>query len=74
MWFGHGDSPPSPGRTMLPDYGGIEIMLPKLQAGVLVAIDELLTTPQRSRLHRWMQAVDAQLDQAAEYLGLTGDA
>lgn len=86
LWFGHGDSPPSPGRTMLPDYGGIEIMLPKLQAGVLVAIDELLltfsdarvdtrlTTPQRSRLHRWMQAVDAQLDQASEYPGLAGDA
>lgn len=84
MWYGHADSPPSSGCTMLPDYGGIEIGLPKLQAGVLVAIDELLltfsdarndtrlTTPQRSRLHRWMQAVDVQLDQAAEYLGLIG--
>lgn len=86
MWYGHADSPPSPGHTMLPDYGGIEIALPRLQAGVLVAIDELLltfsdaridtrlTTPQRSRLHRWMQAVDVQMDQAAEYLGLAGGA
>lgn len=86
MWYGHGDSTPSSGRTMLPEYGGIEIALPKLQAGVLVAIDELLltfsnarsdtrlTTPQRSRLYRWMQTVDAQLDLAAEYLGLTGGA
>lgn len=84
LWFGHAESPPSSGYTMLPDYDGIEISLPRLQAGVLVAIDELLltfsdartdarlTTPQRSRLHRWMQAVDAQLDVAAAYLGLIG--
>lgn len=84
MWYGHGNSPPSPGYTLLPEYGGIEIALPKLQAGVLVAIDEQLltfsdaredtrlTTPQRSRLHRWMQAVDAELDRAAHYLGLAG--
>ncbi|EIF28990.1 CobQ/CobB/MinD/ParA nucleotide binding domain-containing protein [Burkholderia sp. Ch1-1] len=82
MWYGHATSPPSSGYTMLPDYEGIEIAFPRLQAGVLVAIDELLltfsdargdtrlTTPQRSRLHRWMQAVDAQLDEAAKYLGL----
>jgi hypothetical protein len=84
LWYGHGDSPPSTGYTMLSGYGGIEIAFPKLQAGVLVAIDELLltfsdaredtrlTTPQRSRLHRWMQAVDAALDEAADYLGLAG--
>jgi hypothetical protein len=84
MWYGHADSPPSSGYTMLPDYGGVGIAFPRLQAGVLVAIDELLltfsdaredtrlTTPQRSRLHRWMQAVDAELDEVAEYLGLAG--
>ena len=82
MWYGNATCSASPGRTMLAESGGIEIALPKLQAGVLVAIDELLltfsaaredtrlTTPQRSRLHRWMQAVDAEFDQAAEYLGL----
>lgn len=85
LWYGHADSPPSSGYTMLPDYGGIEIAFPRLQAGVLVAIDELLltfsdarkdtrlTTPQRSRLHRWMQAVDAELGEATGYLGLVGN-
>lgn len=84
MWYGHANSAPSAGYTMLPEYGGIEIVFPKLQAGVLVAIDERLltfsearedtrlTTPQRSRLHRWMLAVDAELDEAAAYLGLAG--
>ncbi|MBB2984574.1 MAG: cobalamin biosynthesis protein CobQ [Paraburkholderia tropica] len=84
MWYGSAYSAPSPGRAMLSGHGGVEIVLPRLQAGVLVAIDELmltfsaaredtrLTTPQRSRLHRWMQALDVQLDAAADYLGLTG--
>lgn len=84
MWYGNANNAPSPGKAMLLEFGGIEIALPKLQAGVLVAIDDLmltfsdaredtrLTTPQRSRLHRWMQAVDAELDEVAEYLGLAG--
>ncbi|WP_228983030.1 cobalamin biosynthesis protein CobQ [Paraburkholderia gardini] len=83
MWYGHANSPPSSGYTMRPDYGGVEIAFPRLQAGLLVAIDELLltvsdaredtrlTTLQRSRLHRWMQAVDAEPDEVTGYLGLT---
>ncbi|MDB5832257.1 MAG: cobalamin biosynthesis protein CobQ [Caballeronia sp.] len=84
MWYGNANNAPNPGKAMLQEFGGIEIALPKLQEGVLVAIDDLmltfsdaredtrLTTPQRSRLHRWMRAVDAELDEIAEYLGLTG--
>ncbi len=84
MWYGNANTSPNAAQAMLSEYGGIEIALPKLQAGVLVAIDELmltfsdaredtrLTTPQRSRLHRWMQAVDAELNDVADYLGLTG--
>ncbi|PVY30284.1 hypothetical protein C7413_113173 [Paraburkholderia silvatlantica] len=83
MWYGNANNAPSSGRTMLPQFGGVEIALPQLQAGVLVALDELmltfsaaredsrLTTPQRSRLHRWMRALDDQLDRAATSLGLT---
>ncbi|MEX3841146.1 cobalamin biosynthesis protein CobQ [Paraburkholderia sp. BR10882] len=83
MWYGGTHAEASPGRAMLSEAGGIEITLPKLQAGVLVAIDDLmltfsqaredrrLTTPQRSRLHRWMQALDGELDEAAQWLGLT---
>ncbi|WP_144158057.1 cobalamin biosynthesis protein CobQ [Paraburkholderia sp. BCC1885] len=82
MWYGNAQAEPNPGQAMLRDSGGIEIALPKLQAGVLVAIDDLmltfsdaredarLTTPQRSRLYRWVKAVDAELDKAAEFLGL----
>ncbi|MET3448797.1 cobalamin biosynthesis protein CobQ [Ralstonia sp. 1138] len=82
MWYGNEHNPPSAGHTMLRQYGGVEIALPKLQAGVLVAIDDLmltfsdacedkrLTTPQRSRLFRWMRAVDAELDGVAPLLGL----
>lgn len=84
MWYGNANNAPSSGRTMLLAYGGIEVALPKLQAGVLVAIDELLltfsaaredsrlTTPQRSRLYRWMQAVDTELDRVSSVLGLDG--
>ncbi|MBN3808156.1 cobalamin biosynthesis protein CobQ [Paraburkholderia sp. Ac-20347] len=82
MWYGNAHNTPSSGLTMLHEVGGIEIALPRLQAGVLVAIDDLmlsfsdartdarLTTPQRSRLHRWMQALDDELDEAAQLLGL----
>ncbi|MEK6291024.1 MAG: hypothetical protein V4793_06480 [Paraburkholderia tropica] len=84
MWYGNTNNVPSSGHTMLPQFGGVEIALPKLQAGVLVAIDELLltfsaaredsrlTTPQRSRLYRWMQAVDAELNQVSSMVGLDG--
>lgn len=83
MWYGNANTSTNPGQAMMREYGGVEITLPKLQAGVLVAIDDLmltfssaredkrLTTPQRSRLYRWMQALDAQLDEVTEYLGLT---
>jgi hypothetical protein len=82
LWYGNANNAPNPGQALLNESGGVEITLPKLQAGVLVAIDDLmltfsdaredtrLTTPQRSRLHRWMQALDAQLDEVREYLGL----
>ncbi|MFX1716147.1 cobalamin biosynthesis protein CobQ [Paraburkholderia sp. A1RO-5L] len=82
LWYGNANTCANPGRAMLQESGGVEITLPNLQAGVLVAIDDLmltfsdaredtrLTTPQRSRLHRWMQALDTQLDDAAKYLGL----
>jgi hypothetical protein len=82
LWYGNANNVPNPGQALLKESGGVEITLPKLQAGVLVAIDDLmltfsdaredtrLTTPQRSRLHRWMQALDAQLDEVTEYLGL----
>lgn len=84
LWYGNANNAPNPGRARLLESSGVEITLPKLQAGVLVAIDDLmltfsdargdarLTTPQRSRLHRWMQAVDTQLDAAGRYLGLAG--
>ncbi|WP_213297210.1 cobalamin biosynthesis protein CobQ [Paraburkholderia sacchari] len=83
LWYGNANTAPNPGQAMLREFGGVEIALPKLQAGVLVAIDDLLltftdaredtrlTTPQRSRLHRWMQALDAQLDEVTVYLGLS---
>lgn len=84
MWFGDGNgNPPSRGRAMLPDYGGEEIDLPKLQAGVMVAIDDRmmrfadaaadgspLSRAQRSRLIRWMKDTDAQLDKVADKIGL----
>lgn len=84
MWFGDGNgNPPSRGRAMLPDFGGSEIDLPKLQAGVMVAIDDRmmrfsdaaadgspLTRAQRSRLIRWMKDTDAQLDKVADKIGL----
>jgi hypothetical protein len=85
LWYGNANTAPSSGCTMLAQYSGIEIALPKLQAGVLVALDELLltfsaarqdarlTTPQRSRLYRWMQAVDAELDRVSPLLGLDGE-
>ena len=44
MWYGGTNTPPSPGQTMLTEYAGIEIALPRLQAGVLVAIDDLMLT------------------------------
>ncbi|HKU00271.1 MAG TPA: cobalamin biosynthesis protein CobQ [Paraburkholderia sp.] len=83
LWYGNANTIPNPGQMMLRTFGGIEITLPKLQAGVLVTIDDLmltfsnaredtrLSTPQRSRLHRWLQALDAQLDAVMEYLGLS---
>lgn len=82
LWYGNANTSANPGQAMLRECGGVEITLPKLQAGVLVVVDDLmltfsdaredtrLTTPQRSRLHRWMQALDAQLVDVAEYLGL----
>lgn len=84
MWLGDAHNKPSAGRVMLPEYGGIEIELPKLQAGVMVAIDDLmlkfgdacehssLTRPQRSRLIRWMKDTDAELDKIADFIGLKG--
>ncbi len=86
MWFGDSSSnQPSQGRTMLPDFGGSEIELPKLQTGVMVAIDDAmlrfadaaadgspLTRAQRSRLIRWMKDTDTQLDKIADKIGLGG--
>ena len=76
--------PCHPARFMQQSHGGIEIELPKLQAGVMVAIDDLmlkfgdacehssLTRPQRSRLIRWMKDTDAELDKIADFIGLKG--
>lgn len=84
MWVGGETSKPSQGRLMLPEFGGVEIELPKLQAGVLVAMDDLmlkfsdaaentsLSRPQRSRLIRWMKDTDAQLDKIGHVIGLKG--
>ncbi len=86
MWFGDGNGNlPSRGRAMLPDFGGSEIELPKLQSGVMVAIDDKmlrfadaaadsspLSRPQRSRLIRWMKDTDTQLDKVADRIGLGG--
>ena len=84
MWRGDSSNPPSMGREMLPDFGGIEIDLPKLQTGVLVAMDDLMLTfsdacespslsrPQRSRLIRWMKDTDNQLDKISHMIGLKG--
>ena len=85
MWFGDDNNKPSQGRDMLPEFGGIEIDLPKLQAGVMVAIDDLMlkfsdacestsmTRPQRSRLIRWLKDTDAQLDKIGHLIGLKGE-
>ena len=82
MWMGDSNNPPSQGRKMLPDFGGIEIEMPKLQAGVMVAMDDLmlrfsaaaedarLSRPQRSRLVKWMKETDAQLNKVANLIGL----
>lgn len=84
MWLGDTSNPPSQGREMLPAFGGIEIELPRLQTGVLVAMDDLMLTfsnacesaflsrPQRSRLIRWMKDTDIQLDKISHLIGLKG--
>lgn len=84
MWLGDSNNPPSQGRKMLPDIGGIEIELPKIQTGVLVAMDDLMLTfsdacespslsrPHRSRLIRWMKDTDIQLDKISHLIGLKG--
>lgn len=88
LWFGDGaEVAQSSGRTLLQDCGGSEIELPQLQAGVMVAVDEMmapftaaaaedapLRRAQRSRLIRWLQEADRQLDRAAPLLGLDGAA
>lgn len=84
LWFGDGaEVAQSSGRALLQEQGGIEIELPHLQAGVMVAVDEMmapftaaaaegapLRRAQRSRLIRWLQEADRQLDRAAPLLGL----
>jgi hypothetical protein len=84
MWLGDSNNSPSQGRKMLPEFDGVEIELPKLQTGVLVAMDDLMLTfsdacespslsrPQRSRLIRWMKDTDIQLDKISYMIGLKG--
>lgn len=85
MWFGDDNHPASSGKAALAKHKGKEIELPRLQAGVLVAVDDLmvrfsdavehkeLSRAHRSRLFRWINDVDDQLDKIAEYVGLKAE-
>lgn len=82
MWFGDANNAPSKGREILRSHSGIEIEFPKVQTGVLVAIDdfmlpfhravsdERLSRVQRSRLYRWMKTSDIELDKIAQFINV----
>lgn len=83
LWYGDAEHPASSGRNAMAEHGGIEIVLPKLQTGVLVAIDfenmqfrasvgenSRLSRVHRSRLVRWMDESDSQLNKIGHFLGL----
>lgn len=74
LWKGDGaGAPESKGRTLLKQIGGIEIDLPKVSSGVMVAVDaamlkfkdattsEKLTRAQRSRLRKWQTETDKEI-------------
>jgi hypothetical protein len=70
------------GKRMLEERNGIVLNMPALQASTYALIDlysltfdaartdTRLRLADRSRVHQWMRAMDAELDRAATLLGL----
>jgi hypothetical protein len=83
LWYGNKDGiEPSKGKQMLEAQGGIMIMMPRLEGRTCALIDTYnlpywrakddtrLPIADRSRTHRWLKAMDAELDKGARVLGI----
>ena len=85
LWYGGEGVPVSKGKVLLEQQQGIALRMPKLEGrtGALIdaytlpysaaKTDKRLTLADRSRAHRWLQALDSELDKAGEVLGIATD-
>ena len=82
LWYGGEGVPVSKGKVMLEQRQGIALRMPRLEGRTCALIDaynlvysvaaddKRLTIADRSRVHRWLKAMDRELDKAGEVLGI----
>jgi len=82
LWYGGDGVPVSKGKIMLEQQQGITLRMPRLEGRTCALIDaynltycaaaddKRLPIADRSRVHRWLKAMDSELDKAGEVLGI----
>jgi hypothetical protein len=85
LWYGGDGVPVSKGKVLLEQQQGLALRMPKLEGRTCALIDaynlkystakedKRLTIADRSRVHRWLRAMDSELDKASEVLGIAKD-
>jgi hypothetical protein len=83
LWYGGEGVPVSKGKLLLEQHNGIALTMPKLEGRTCALIDaynlkyseaiedKRLTIADRSRVHRWLRALDSELDKAGRVVGIT---